>query len=144
METEFRNKEEEVVRLLEEFSELKRMLKTISSQLTRLETRIKVNFPAATKQVENRRAAFSKQTTSTLTSERAQQEFESIVQIARSGTAAEAENYLERHAGPDLLVIAKEVGVSFKTSKPSIKAMREAILGKVRESILLSHHNRRP
>jgi hypothetical protein len=48
-----------------------------------------------------------------------------------------------RQSAPDLLVIAKEVGVSFSSNRPSIRAMREAILGKVRESMLLSRHSPR-
>ena len=143
MESEFRGKEEEVRRLLEELGELRRTIKTISAQLGRLENRVKVNFPIVAKQIDERRREISQQSFSALTSEQAQEEFDNIVQMARSGAASEAESYLERRPGPDLLAIAKEVGVSFKTSKPSIKAMREAILGKVRESILLSHHNRR-
>jgi hypothetical protein len=40
-------------------------------------------------------------------------------------------------------MIAKEVGVSFPKSKPSVRTIREGIIGKVRESILLGRHNPR-
>lgn len=63
--------------------------------------------------------------------------------MASSGATLEAESYLERCAAPDLYAIAKEIGVSFSSNKPSVRAMRKAILGKVRESMLLSRHSRR-
>jgi hypothetical protein len=66
-----------------------------------------------------------------------------VVGLVTSGANDEAERILESKPAADLLVIAKELGVSFPKSKPSIRAMREAIFGKVRESILLSRHNPR-
>jgi hypothetical protein len=50
---------------------------------------------------------------------------------------------LEAKSASDLLVIAKELGVPFSKSKPSIKSLREAIFGKVRESLLLTRHHPR-
>lgn len=141
-ETEFRSADEEVQKLLEECGELRRTLKTISSQLSRIENRVKGAFPVAAKQMNDRRVAESKKSSS-LTSEQALAEFDHIVMLASSGATSEAENYLERRPSHDLFVIAKEVGVSFSSNKPSVRAMREAILGKVRESMLLAHHNRR-
>jgi hypothetical protein len=142
-ESEFRTTDQEVLKLLEEFVELKRTLKTISGQLGRLENRVKATFPNAAKQMQERKAKFTDQKANSLTSVEAQKEFDHIVQMARSGAASEAESYLERLSPLNLLAIAKEVGVAFRNNKPSIKAMREAILGKVRESILLSRHSRR-
>jgi protein-tyrosine-phosphatase len=104
---------------------------------------VKATFPYAAKKMQERRTEIAEQKANSLTSEEAQKEFDYIVQIARSGATSEAESYLERQPSSNLLVIAKEVGVTFRNNKPSIKAMREAILGKVRESILLSRHSRR-
>lgn len=142
-ESGFRTTDQEVLKLLEEFVELKRTLKTISGQLSRLENRVKATFPAAAEKMQERRTKIVEQKANSLTSEDAQKEFEHIVQMARSGATSEAESYLERQSALNLLSIAKEVGVTFRNNKPSIKAMREAILGKVRESILLSQHSPR-
>lgn len=142
-ETGFRSTDQEVLKLLEECGELKRTLKTISAQLARIENRIKASFPTAAKQSESRRIASKQQKTSTLTSQEALAEFDHVVKLASSGATLEAESYLERRSAPDLLMIAKEVGVSFPSNKPSIRSMREAILGKVRESMLLSRHSSR-
>jgi hypothetical protein len=104
---------------------------------------LKATFPRVARKMQERRDEISGQRNSSLTSEQAQNEFNHIVEMARSGATSEAENYLERQSSPDLLVIAKEIGVTFRNNKPSIKAMREAILGRVRESMLLSRHSRR-
>ncbi|WP_194459571.1 hypothetical protein [Bradyrhizobium sp. CCBAU 53421] len=142
-ESGFRNTDEEVLKLLEECGELRRTLKTISSQLARIEARVKGAFPQAAKTLNDRRTANSALKTSTLSSEQALGKFDRIVNLASSGATSEAETYLARQASADLFAIAKEVGVTFPSSKPSVRAMRDAILGKVRESILLSRHSRR-
>jgi len=140
--TEFRNADQEVLKLLEECSELRNTLKTISAQLARIENRVKAAFPTAAKKLQERKTS-SRQKVSSLTSDEALAEFDNVVKLASSGETREAESKLERRSAADLLIIAKEVGVSFPSNKPSIRAMREAILGKVRESMLLSRHSRR-
>jgi hypothetical protein len=142
-ESEFRSGEQEVLKLLEECGELKRTLKTISAQLSRIENRVKAAFPNAARQIQDRKGGGFKQSASSLTPEQALAEFDQVVQLAKSGATTEAESYLERQSAPDLLVIAKEVGVTFPSNRPSIRSMRHAILGKVRESMLLSRHSRR-
>lgn len=142
-ESEFRNSDQEVLKLLEECGELKRTLKSINAQLGRIESRVKAAFPKPAKQYQDRKAASARQTNSSLTPSEALAEFDNVVKLASSGATVEAENYLERRSAVDLFSIAKEVGVSFPTNKPSIKTMRQAILGKVRESILLSRHSPR-
>jgi hypothetical protein len=141
-ETQFRTPEEEVQKLLEECTELRRTLKTISSQLSRIETRVKAAFPAAAKIVKERQVANSKKESS-LSPEQALAEFDRIVALASSGATSEAEAYVARKPSADLLAIAREVGVTFPSNKPSVRAMHDAILGKVRESVLLSRHSRR-
>jgi hypothetical protein len=142
-ETEFRNTEQEVEKLLEECGELKRTLKAISSQLSRIEARVKNAFPVAAKRVSERKGSDSFLTDSSMSSEQALTEFDQIVALASSGATSEAERYLERFPSFDLLLIAKEIGATFSTNKPSVRSTREAILSKVRESLLLSRHNRR-
>jgi hypothetical protein len=140
---EFRTPEQEVVRLLEECAELKRALKTISAQVGRMESRVKRAFPDVAAQVRERRTTVLGSKTPTLTSQTALAEFDRVVGLVAAGSTQEAERVLEVKSAADLFVMAKELGVSFPKSKPSIRAMREAIFGKVRESILLSRHNPR-
>src|SRR5262249_31673192 len=139
---QFRTPEQEVLKLLDECAELRRTLKTISAQVGRMETRLKRAFPAAAAQVRERKVG-SPSGKATITPEQALAEFDKVVELAASGANEEAERVLEAKSASDLLVIAKELGVTFSKSKPSIRAMREAIFGKVRESVLLSRHNTR-
>jgi len=140
---EFRTPEQDVLKFLEECAELRQTLKTISAQLGRMEMRMKRAFPAAMEQQRERKAG-AKRSLASITPEQALSEFDRIVTMAASGASQEAERTLEKMSAPDLLLIAKELGVSFRKSKPSVKATREAIFGKVRESILLTQHNPRP
>jgi hypothetical protein len=142
-ENEFRNTDQEVQKLLEECGELRQTLKTISAQLSRIESRVKTAFPAVAKKIHDRKILNLKQRESSLTSEQAQIEFDEIVRLAGSNNPSEAEQYLNRQSAADLYAIAREVGVSFLSNKPSLKTLRQAILGKVRESILLSRHSPR-
>jgi len=141
--SEFRTPEQEVLRLLEECAELRATLKTISAQIGRMEKRVKTAFPTVATQVRSRKASSTAASKATVTSEQALAEFDRVVGLAASGANEEAERILASKPAADLRVIAQEVGVTFPKSKPSIKAMREAIFGKVRESVLLNRQNPR-
>jgi hypothetical protein len=142
-EGDFRTPEQEVLKLLEDCADLKRTLQSIAAQVGRMETRVKRAFPQAAEKLRERAKQAKSVSTSSITGEQAQAEFENIVRIASSGSTNEAERLLNEKSASDLFAIAKEVGVAFSKSKPSIKAMREGIFGKVRESILLSRHTPR-
>lgn len=140
--SDFRTTDQEVLKLLEECGELRRTLQTISAQVSRIEKRVKSAFPVAAKMVEEKKRAFNRRE-QTLAPEQALERFDQIVKIAAAGATSEAERLLESQSAADLLSIAREVGISFPTNKPSIRAMREGISGKVRESLLLSRHSNR-
>lgn len=142
--TEFRNADEEVLKLLEECAELKQALRHIGAQLGRMETRVKRAFPIPAKQFQDKLSqARSKSTAPSISSQEALAEFDAVVTLAARGASEEAERRLGNKAPADLLVIAKELGVAFPKSKPSVKVVRESILGKVREALLLTRHNTR-
>jgi hypothetical protein len=140
---EFRTSEEEVLKLLEECAELRRTLKTISAQIGRMEARVKHAFPAVAARVQERKSASKRLADPSITPEQALAEFDRVVGLATSGANKDAERILENMPAPDLSLMAREVGISFPKSKPSVRAMREALFGKVRESILLTRHNPR-
>ncbi len=141
--SEFRTPEQEVLKLLEECAELRMTLKTISAQIGRMENRVKRAFPTVAAQARSRKVENTRSSKATITPEEALAEFDRIVGLASSGGNRQAERILEGKSAPDLRLIAKELGVIFPKSKPSITAMREGIFGKVRESILLARHNTR-
>ena len=140
---EFRTSEQEVLKLLEECVELRRTLKSISAQLGRMENRVKRAFPDVAAHLRMRKADSPDSAKASITTEQALAEFERVVGLVTSGKIEEAEKILEVKSASDLFVIAKELGVSFSKSKPSVKSLREAVFGKVRESVLLTRHHRR-
>jgi len=141
--SEFRTREQEVLKLLEECADLRTTLKAISGQIGHMEKRLKNAFPTLAEQARSRKVAITRSTKASITPEEALAEFDRIVGLAASGDNKQAERALESKSAPDLRVIAKELGISFAKSKPTVKAMREGIFGKVRESILLARHNTR-
>jgi hypothetical protein len=141
--SEFRDSEQEVIKLLEECAEMRRTLKSISGQLGRIESRVKHAFPAATQKVQERKRARSDVAANTLSSEGALAEFDKLVALVTSGASQDAERIVDSRSSADLLAIAKELGVSFSNSRPSVKDLKAAVFGKVRESVLLSRHNTR-
>jgi hypothetical protein len=108
-----------------------------------MENRVKRAFPTAVAPARERNDRTRRSNEATITTEQALAEFDEAVGLAASGAEKEAERIIEAKSAPDLLVIAKELGITFPKSKPSIKAMRDAIFGRVRESVLLSRHTSR-
>jgi hypothetical protein len=141
--TEFRSPEQEVLKLLDECAELRRTLKSISAQIGRMETRVKRAFPIVAELARDRTAKGAQSSAASISAEQALAEFDRIVALAGEGGGEEAERALQGRSAADLLIIAKELGVSFPKSKPSVRTIREGIIGKVRESILLTRHNPR-
>jgi hypothetical protein len=108
-----------------------------------MENRMKRAFPTVAAQARERKVGGTHLSKATITPEQALAGFDRVVGLATSGANQEAERLLEGKSASDLLVMAKELGVTFSKSRPSVRAMREAIFGKVRESVLLTRHNTR-
>ncbi|MGE3872345.1 MAG: hypothetical protein AB7F74_05245 [Parvibaculaceae bacterium] len=142
----FRTGEEEVAKLLQECTELRHTLRSISTQVSRMELRLKRAFPNVAKQLsESRLPRKSQLKAPTITAAQALAEFDEVVNLVVQGHTERAEDFLMRRSPEDLLLIARELGVTFQTSKPSIQKVKEAVFGKVRESVQLSrHHVREP
>jgi hypothetical protein len=140
---DFRTPEQEVLKLLDECAEIRRTLKSIGAQVGRMEVRVKRAFPEVVQKAKERAAKNAQSNTGSMSSGEALAEFDRIVALASKGEPDEAERALEVRSTTDLLTIAREVGVPFSKSKPSAKRIREGIIGKVRESILLTRHTPR-
>jgi hypothetical protein len=138
----FRTETEEVVKLLDEYRELKSLLREISGRLSRIEIRLKKVFPlsAARSDEKARHTRKGSDAGPMLTPQQAEEVFDEAVRLARNNPE-EAEAFLSNKHSSELLAVAKELGISFSKSKPSPRATREAIYGKIRESLLLSHHS---
>jgi len=142
--TGFKTPDEEVEQLLEECQKLRGTLAEISGQVARMEKRVKRAFPEPAKRVNDRlliqSARHSDHSAPSLTHDEALAEFDKAVQLAGKDPAG-AEKFLLEKRLADLVVIAREVGVSFGQRKPSFKVVKDALYGRIRESLLLSKHN---
>lgn len=141
----FRTPDAEVIRLLEELSAMRDLLREISGKLTRLQTRAKRAFPvAADTHARKVRVRKEDADTATINAGEALKHYDRIVEVARVESYERAATLLEEMSLPDLVLIQREVGLSSGRSKPSKKAVVSSLLGRVKESVLLTHHSARP
>jgi hypothetical protein len=140
----FKTPDEEVEQLLEECQKLRATLGEISGQVGRMEKRVKRAFPEPARRVSERlrlhSVKHSDRSSPSLTHEEAQAEFDKVVRIA-ANDPGRAERFLLEKSSADLFAIAKEVGITFGKSNPSVKVITDALYGRIRESLLLSKHN---
>lgn len=124
-----------------EIHELKAVLREISGKVGRIETRLKRVFPTAFKAVkEERHALEATDTQSSLTSEQALSLFDGLVAQVREGKKTEVEDRLRDTPIADLAVLARELGVSLAKKKPSRTSLTNAVLGRLKESVMLTKH----
>lgn len=139
----FRSSEEEVTQLLKELGALKESVRELSAQLSRIERRVQRSFPAAAVAMKKRNAeqkASDATLESSLTREQALSIYDSVVQMSAEGNADAARLQLEAMSLPDIFFIARELGVTFKKSKPSRKLILDSLSNRIRQSMHLSMH----
>jgi hypothetical protein len=138
----FRSKEEEVSSLLQELATLRELIRDIAKKLTNIEARTKRAFPSiATKRVAGRAQA---NVTASLSATDALALYDQVVELAKTGVHDQATDRLAQQSIPDLVVLSKELGLPTGKSKPSRKRLTNAILGRVKQSLMLSRHSVRP
>jgi hypothetical protein len=140
----FRSKEEEVSSLLEELAALRELMRDIAKKLTNIETRTKRAFPGVATKRAARRGEANGDPNPTLSAQDALALYDQVVQLAKSGAHEEATDRVAQQSLPDLVVLLKELGLPLGKSKPSKKRLTNAILGRVKQSVMLSQHSIRP
>ena len=142
----FSTPEETIKQLSLELREVRDLLREAVSKLSRIETRARRVFPSAfpptTKQGRGPGQSPA-EGTSTISPEQALQIYDEVVVLARTGKPEEVERRLASIATPDLVLLAKELGLPGGKNKPSPKQLIAKILGRVKESIMLSKHTYR-
>jgi hypothetical protein len=115
-------------------------MREISRKLSNLELRAKRAFPNAARRVELAKPRSNISEPPTLSAEAALQRYDQIVERARLGAHGEANELLNQMNLPDLHLMFKELGLSLGKSAPSKKIIISGILGRVKQSVMLSHH----
>lgn len=136
---------EEVNRVAAELRETKEALRELSGNLTRIETRLKRAFPEAFSKVRGsaKERTSAGEALTTLTSDAAKALYEELVEEARKSGFESARERLAGFSVPDLAFLRRELGASLGKKKPSAKVLIDAILGRIRESVMLSKHTNR-
>jgi hypothetical protein len=118
----FRTPDDEVIRLLDEISAMREVLREVSSKLSRLEMRAKRAFPvAAQAHKEKAKARKAADSHATIGPEEALRQYDRMVESARSGSYHEAAELLDQMPLPDLTLLHKEIGLSLGKTKPAKK-----------------------
>ena len=139
----FRSKEEELQRLTQEIEEIKTSIREISAAVVRIEKHVRRSFgvprkPSArtTSPAEKKEKKHTKDEP-TITPNQALSLFDELSVSSDGISNPEVERRLEKMTVPNLLLVAKELGVTFAT-KPSKRSLCSGIVGRLKERAMLS------
>jgi hypothetical protein len=136
---------EEVKRLIEEVREAKEALRDVSKRLSQIEVRIQRTFPLLIpkKGRGTRERVPGAAAEPTITPEQAIRAYDEMVELARKDDHQSVHDRLASLGLGDLNLLRLELGASIGKKKPSRRVLEEAIIGRIRESVLLSRHSNR-
>lgn len=131
---------EETVQLVDEIGELKEILREVSKKLTRIEARVKREaLSAASKTAESSSAAGVKKAVD-LSAEEVLQVYEDLRLKAKSGDEEYVRKKLSSMSATDLNLMCCELGMPPSSKNPSRRKMFELIIGRIKQSLMLSRH----
>src|SRR2546421_4166915 len=139
----FRDPIQELERLREDLNQMKGLLKDIAQRMTQIERHVKRAFVPASKQesggnsVPRQKRSSKPAEPPTIDAQQALVLFDELKSILTSDGSQTVINRLEQMSIPNLKLMARELGLTFK-SKPSKKVLSHKILGRMNESVMLS------
>lgn len=136
---------EDVEVLAREIRDLKETLRDVSGKLGRIEKRLRVFFPAAFPQAKSRSAKGERLETSppTMTTDQLLAVYNDLVNLARSDRPSQVEGKLDALALGDLALLVRELGAPVG-GKPTRPLLVRSVLGRLKQSVMLSRHTPRP
>jgi len=144
MPSDFTPPSEELQRLAEEISLLRRDFQAASAALGRIEKRLKATFPAYAPKKETSRHSSSPKSRpqSTKSRDELMANFDSLIAATNEKGDAGFESFISTLPDQDVIALAYELGVgSLKTT--STKKAREGIRKRTEESLLLSFQSKK-
>jgi cysteinyl-tRNA synthetase len=136
-------KDEQTVQLVDEIGELKEILREVSRKLTRIETKVKRGATAAaskTSEVQNYQAAVDVNKSANLSAENVLQVYEELRLKAKNGNEQEVTQKLLAMSATDLNLMCCELGMPPTSKNPSRRKMFDLIIGRIKQSLMLSRH----
>lgn len=131
---------EESVQLIDEIGELKEILREVSKKLTRIEARVKREAIAAASKPAPSPSAVGVKTTVDLSAEEVIKVYEDLRLKAKSGDEEYVRKKLSAMSATDLNLMCCELGMPPSSKNPSRRKMFELIIGRIKQSLMLSRH----
>lgn len=138
----FQNDDEEIVELTDEITELKAIMREVSRKLTRIETKVKRGLNSAPKNSESKvsQLASDAKESENLSPEQVLEVYEELRLKAKDGNEEAVKQKLSDMNLNDLNLLCWELGASVRGKTHSRKKMLDAILGRIKQSLMLSRH----
>jgi hypothetical protein len=128
----------ETAHLVDEISEIKEILRDVAKKLTRIEAQVKRGVNSASLRSSELQTAAKK--TVDLSAEQVIQVYEELRLKAKNGHEAEVRQKLASMSATDLHLMCCELGMPPTSKNPSRKKMFELIIGRIKQSLMLSRH----
>ncbi|NJK77379.1 MAG: hypothetical protein HC849_01150 [Oscillatoriales cyanobacterium RU_3_3] len=130
--------DEGTVQLVDEIIEIKEILRDVAKKLTRIETQVKRGVNSANLRSSELQPAAKR--TVDLSAEQVIQVYEELRLKAKNGHEAEVRQKLASMSATDLNLMCCELGMPPTSKNPSRKKMFELIIGRIKQSLMLSRH----
>jgi len=136
--------QEDVAALAAEVRELKEVLREVSGKLGRIEKRLRFFFPDSFPGGSRKgKEPDIRENPPSITPQQALDLYSELVRMARSGQEQEVEARVTAMSLADLALLVKELGAPLG-KKPSRTGLTKSLMGRLKESIMLSRHTSRP
>lgn len=136
-------KDEETVQLVDEIGELKEILREVSRKLTRIEAKVKrggTALASKSSDFQSSQAAADVKKPANLSADNILQVYEELRLTAKNGNEQEMREKLLALSATDLNLMCCELGMPPTSKNPSRKKMFELIIGRIKQSLMLSRH----
>ncbi|MBE9097443.1 hypothetical protein [Tychonema sp. LEGE 07203] len=132
--------EQESGGLVDEIGELKEILREVSKKLTRIEAQVKRGVLSAGSKKSQLSTAADVNKPANLSTENVLEVYEELRLQAKNGHELEVRQKLSAMSANDLNLMCCELGMPPSSKNPSRKKMFELIIGRIKQSLMLSRH----
>jgi len=126
--------------LVDEIGELKAILREVSKKLTRIEAQVKQGVLSAKSKTSELPTVAAVDKPANLSAENVLEVYEELRLQAKNGRELEVRQKLSAMSATDLNLMCCELGMPPSTKNPSRKKMFELIIGRIKQSLMLSRH----
>ncbi|MEG4319696.1 MULTISPECIES: hypothetical protein [unclassified Microcoleus] len=126
--------------LVDEISELKAILREVSKKLTRIEDQVKQGVLSAGSKTSELPTVADVDQPANLSAGNVLEVYEELRLQAKKGHELEVRQKLSAMSATDLNLMCCELGMPPSSKNPSRKKMFELIIGRIKQSLMLSRH----